>query len=57
VLLGISIKPLFLAFRKKIAAKQVANTFISPFPPVHTHLQTSNKKTGKDEPDHCSCCK
>lgn len=57
VLLGISIKPLFLAVRKKIAAKQVPNTFISPFPPVQTHLQNSNKKTGKDEPDHCSCCK
>ncbi len=32
VLLGISIKPLFLAIRKKIAAKQVPNHLYQPFP-------------------------
>lgn len=57
VLIGISIKPLFLAMRKKITAKKSPTTFISPFPPVQMHLKNSNEKAGKDDADHCNCCK
>lgn len=50
LLLGISLKPLYTAGRKKFMKKPRSNQFISPFPPLHDKSQSKQK-------EHCSCCK
>jgi len=57
LLLGLSVKPLFITLRKKIASKPVQTTFISEFPPIEKHPKKNDKQGSKKETDHCSCCK
>jgi uncharacterized membrane protein YraQ (UPF0718 family) len=57
LLLGLSVKPLFITLRKKFASKPVQTTFISEFPPIKMHSNNNEKPGGKEEADHCSCCK
>jgi len=57
LLLAISVKPLFSYFRKKMAPKPAQNTFVSPFPPITLHSQSSDKLQAKKETSHCGCSK
>lgn len=56
-LLVLSIKPLFMILQKKVASKQVQNSFISPYPTIKMHSKKDEKAGSKEDADHCSCCK
>jgi uncharacterized membrane protein YraQ (UPF0718 family) len=57
VLLALSVKPLFMALRKKFTAKPRQTSFISPFPPLQGPMANSAKPQGKGDKDQCACCK
>ncbi len=57
LLLGLSVKPLFMTFRKKFAPKPVQTSFISSFPPLQMYSGKSEKKECNEEKGRCTCCK
>jgi uncharacterized membrane protein YraQ (UPF0718 family) len=57
LLLGLSVKPLFMMVRKKFASKPAPTSFISPFPPIQMHSNTTEKQECKANTDDCTCCK
>ncbi len=57
LLLGLSVKPLFMTIRKKFAAKPAQTTFISQFPPLTMPSVNAKKQGCEEKKDHCDCCK
>ncbi len=57
LLIGLSIKPLYMTLRKRFVAKPAQTSFISPFPPIQTQTENRKKQECSDDGGHCSCCK
>jgi uncharacterized protein len=57
LLLGLSVKPVFMMIRRKFAAKPAQSVFVSPFPPLQMHAKHKADGQHKEAADHCSCCK
>ncbi len=57
LLLGLSVKPVFMTIRKKFASKPIPTTFISPFPPITLHSINDEKHGSERKAGHCDCCK
>ncbi len=57
LLLGLSVKPLYITLRKKITPKPVQTTFISQFPPITMDSKNIAKAGCKEDTEDCSCCK
>jgi hypothetical protein len=57
LLLGLSVKPLFMMVRKKFASKPAPTSFISPFPPIQMPSKNNEKEECKANAEKCDCCK